>query len=551
MEIYNNEDLKYLKLLSKSFKNIAEASTEIINLEAILNLPKGTEHFLTDIHGEYEAFNHVLRNASGVIKRKINDIFGNQLTPQEQNNLCTLIYYPEQKLELIKPQLQDINSWYKKTILQLIEVCRNVSSKYTRSKVRKSLPKDFAYIIEELLHETEQKPNKMLYVNGIISSIIDTRRADKFIGAISQVIQQLTIDSLHIVGDIYDRGPGAHIVMETLEKFHKYDVQWGNHDILWMGAASGSEACIANVIRISLRYANLETLEDGYGINLLPLATFAMETYVEDPCSCFMPKIGIDSPYTEKTTHLIAQMHKAITIIQFKLEHSIIKRNPYFRMESRNLLDKIDFADETISIKGQKYPLKDTNFPSIDPKNPYQLTPEEENVMQRLSNSFTHSEKLERHIRSLYHNGSLFLLSNKNLLYHASIPLNEDGSFKEVKIGTQLYKGRKLLEIYDKIAREAFFKDEKDQYAKDTMWYLWCGPDSPLFDKDQMTTFERYFISDKQTHKENKGQYYKLINNEAVCVNILREFGLEGSSNSHIINGHVPVKAKEIGRAHV
>ncbi len=538
------KDLRYLSLLSNNFPTIAQASSEIINLEAILNLPKGTEHFLTDLHGEYEAFQHVLKNASGVVRRKVDDIFGSTLRENAKRELCTLIYYPEEKLELIKKTENDLDDWYRTTLHQIIEVARIVSSKYSRSKVRKSLPKDFAYIIEELLHESQQQTDKHDYFNSIISSIISIRRADEFIIAICKVIQRLTIDTLHIVGDIYDRGPGAHIIMETLCGYHDFDIQWGNHDILWMGAAAGNDACIANVIRISLRYANLETLEDGYGVSLLPLATFAMETYGDDPCKNFKSKISDSDNHKDKTLRMLSQMHKAIAIIQFKLEGQIINRRPQFDMDSRNMLDKINYENNTIYINNKDYDLVDPNLPTVDPKNPYALTAEEEDLMEKLRHSFKNSEKLHKHIRCLYAKGSLYLTRNSNLLYHASIPLNADGSLKEVKLLNTVFKGKPLFDTIDKLVRTAYF-DEQDSvnksFAVDYMWYLWCGADSPLFNKDKMATFERYFIADKETHKEKKGDYYKMINEESVCDEILKEFGLD-PDNSRIINGHIPVK---------
>ena len=392
------DDLHYLQLLSRSFPTIADASTEIINLEAILNLPKGTEHFLTDIHGEDEAFQHVLKNASGAIKRKVTEIFGNSLRETEKKEICTLIYYPEEKLQLVKSKEEDLDDWYLITLNQLVKICQNVSSKYTRSKVRKSLPKEFSYIIQELLHETSIEPNKHAYINVIISTIISTRRADDFIIAMCNLIQRLTIDSLHIVGDIYDRGPGAHIIMDTLCNYHNFDIQWGNHDILWMGAASGNRSCMANVIRMSMRYGNMATLEDGYAINLLPLATFAMDTYANDPCTIFMPKASEDdSRFNEKTRRLIAQMHKAITIIQFKLEAEIINRRPEFKMDNRKLLENIDFEKGVFMYNGKEYAMRDTNFPTIDPKNPYKLTEEEEDLMNKIQYSFKNSDKLKKH----------------------------------------------------------------------------------------------------------------------------------------------------------
>lgn len=538
-------DLRYLQLLSHSFPTIADASTEIINLEAILNLPKGTEHFLTDIHGEYEAFQHVLKNASGAIKRKVNEIFGNTLRDKEKKDICTLIYYPEEKLQLIKTREKDLDDWYLITLNQLVTVCQNVSSKYTRSKVRKSLPAEFSYIIQELLHESSIEPNKHGYINKIVSTIISIKRADDFIIAMCNLIQRLTIDSLHIVGDIYDRGPGAHIIMDTLCDYHNFDIQWGNHDILWMGAASGNDSCIANVIRMSMRYANLTTLEDGYGINLLPLATFAMDTYADDPCMVFAPKISYaDSNYNEKTLRLITQMHKAITIIQFKLEADIINRRPEFCMENRKLLEKIDFERGVFVYQGKEYEMLDTSFPTIDPSDPYRLTEEESELVKKMHSSFINSEKLKKHMRCLFTNGGMYMICNSNLLYHASVPLNEDGSFKHVKINGEEYWGCNLLDKIDQLIRTAYFEEEDENeklFAMDYIWYLWCGPDAPSFDKDKMATFERYFIADKQLHKEKKGYYYAFRDQEDVCQRILEEFGVLGK-HTHIINGHVPVK---------
>ncbi|PJI06769.1 MULTISPECIES: fructose-bisphosphatase class III [Clostridium] len=540
------KDLKYLTLLSKQYPTINEASTEIINLQAILNLPKGTEHFLSDVHGEYEQFIHVLKNASGVIRRKIDDIFGNRLMQSEKRSLATLIYYPEQKLDMILKQEKNIEDWYKITLYRLVEVCRNVSSKYTRSKVRKALPKEFAYIIEELLHEEPHGVDKQAYYEEIIKTIISIDRSKEFITAISKLIQRLVIDRLHIIGDIFDRGPRADIIMDKLEEYHAVDIQWGNHDMLWMGAASGSSVCMANVIRISARYANLSTIEDGYGINLLPLATFAMEYYENDNCKRFSPKIESDKNYTVKEIELIGKMHKAIAIIQFKLEGEIIKRHPEFKMAHRMLLDDIDFDKETINLYGKEYKLNDAYFPTIDKNNPYKLTDAEKELVEKLVSSFVNSEKLNRHVRFLFSHGSLYLEFNSNLLYHGCIPLNEDGSFKEVTIQDKKYKGKELLDKLDMLAREGFFYDENvkaNKYAEDMIWYLWTGPFSPLFGKEKMTTFERYFINDKSTHIEKKDPYYHYRDDEKICIDILKEFGLDPET-SHIINGHVPVESK-------
>jgi fructose-1,6-bisphosphatase-3 len=537
-------DLRYLQLLSYSFPTIADASAEIINLEAILNLPKGTEHFLTDIHGEYEAFQHVLKNASGAVKRKVNEIFGNTLREMEKKELCTLIYYPEEKLQLVKANEQDINDWYLITLNQLVKVCQNVSSKYTRSKVRKSLPEEFSYIIQELLHESSIDPNKHAYINVIISTIISTGRADDFIIAMCNLIQRLTIDSLHIVGDIFDRGPGAHIIMDTLCDYHNFDIQWGNHDILWMGAAAGNTSCMANVIRMSMRYGNLATLEDGYGINLLPLATFAIDAYADDPCSLFKPKVCENDGFDEKTVRLIAQMHKAITIIQFKLEAAIIDRHPEFGMGDRKLLQYIDFKRGVFVYEGREYAMRDTNFPTVDPADPYRLTSEEQDLVEKLHHSFIKSEKLRKHMRCLFTNGGMYTVCNSNLIFHASIPMNEDCTFKEVEIDGKTYCGRRLMDRLDRLIRTAYFGDadsRETKFAMDYMWYIWCGPDSPLFDKSKMATFERYFLVDKETYKEKKGFYYVLRDNREACEYIMAEFGVTGQ-HTHIINGHVPVK---------
>ena len=540
------EDMRYLQLLSQSFPTVAEASTEIINLQAILNLPKGTEHFLADIHGEYEAFIHVLKNASGNIKRKVNELFGNTLRESEKRELCTLIYYPEQKLELVKHNETDIDDWYHITLHQLVAVCRDVSSKYTRSKVRKSLPADFSYIIQELLHEHTEDHDKTAYVNVIVDTIISTGRADDFIIAIANVIQRLAIDSLHILGDIYDRGPGAHIIMDTMRKYHSWDMQWGNHDILWMGAAAGNDACICNVIRLSLRYGNLPTLEEGYGINLVPLATFAMETYKNDPCMEFIPKTsGGASLLDEKTLRLTAQMHKAIAVIQFKVESQIIAKHPEWKMNDRCLFEHVDYQNGTIDLQGKTYKMSSCSFPTINPAAPSELSPEEEILISKLHHSFSVCEKLHKHIRVMLQHGCMYGIYNNNLLFHASCPLNEDGSLKEVEIYPgKKYSGRALMYHTGMQIRTAFQQDsapEERDYAIDYFLYLWCGPDSPLFDKSKMATFERYFIADKETHVEEKGYYFKLRDDEEVIDHILDAFGVVGS-NRHIINGHVPVR---------
>ena len=539
-------DIRYLELLSQSFPTIAAASTEIINLEAILNLPKGTEHFLADLHGEYEAFQHVLRNASGNIKRKVHEIFGNTLRETEKKELCTLIYYPERKLQLVKEVETDIDDWYVITLNQLVKVCQNVSSKYTRSKVQKALPEEFSYIIQELLHESTADPNKEAYFNVIINTIIETNRADDFIVALCKLIQQLAIDTLHILGDIFDRGPAPHQIMDILCDYHNFDIQWGNHDILWMGAVSGNDCCIANVVRLAMRFGNLSVLEDGYAINLLPLATFAMETYKDDPCELWGPKVDKhDGSYSIKTLRMIAQMHKAITIIQFKLEAEIIKRRPEFEMENRMLLHRIDYERKVFVYDGKEYEMRECFFPTIDPADPYRLTEEEQEIVTKLHNSFTRSEKLRKHIKCLYRYGCMYNVCNSNLLFHASMPLNEDGTLKEIDIQGKKYKGRALLARVGQLVRAAYFAEKgspEHAFALDYIWYLWCGKDSPVFDKSKMATFERYFLTDESMFKEQKGHYYALRDREDIADMILDEFGVKGE-HRHIINGHVPVKA--------
>ena len=539
-------DHRVLELLSQNFPNISAASTEIINLEAILNLPKGTEHFVADLHGEYEAFRHILKNASGNIKRKVTEIFGATMRDSEIKELCSLIYYPKPKLEIVKQHEQDLANFYQITLNQLVKVVRSVSSKYTRSKVRKSLPKSYAYIIEEMLHETPGDVKKQAYFNRIIETIILTGQAEDFIVAMCNVIQRLSIDQLHILGDIFDRGPGAHLIMDLLSDYPNFDIQWGNHDIVWMGAAAGNPVCIANVLRMSLRYANMTTLEDGYGINLVPLVTMAMETYANDDCSCFAPRIDPDdSTYSDRARLMLARMHKAIAIIQFKLEGAIIDRHPEWGMADRRLLHRINYKEGTITLDEGTFPLLDTSFPTIDPADPYRLTPEEAELVEKLVHSFLVSDKLQSHMDTLISHGSIFGVYNGNLLYHASIPLNPDGTLKDVTVGGEKYRGRKLLKRINMIVRAAFNDDtdaEERAFATDFFWFLWCAPDSPLFDKSKMATFERYFIESPETHKEIKGNYYTLRDNPCVCDMILEEFNVQGP-HRHIINGHVPVRA--------
>ena len=538
---------RHLKLLSKQYSNIEQVSEEIINLQAILNLPKGTELFLSDIHGEYGSFSHILNNGSGIIKNKIEDIFSNQITEHERSALATLIYYPEEKLALIKKEVKDLNDWYSITLYRLIEVAREVSSKYTRSKVRKAMPKGFDYIIDELLHLQGCGPDKETYYKQIIKSIVELDRADEFIVAISNLIKRMAIDHLHVLGDIFDRGPSAKLVLDTLMKFHSLDIELGNHDILWMGAACGNRACIANVIRICSRYDNINTLEEGYGINIRPLATFAIKTYANDDCKKFMPKVFDYNKYIRSDEISIAKLHKAISVIQLKLEGQIVKRHPEYEMNNRLLLDEVDYKKGTVKIKGKTYKLNDKNFPTIDPKDPYKLTDEEEEIISRLQESFRNSETLNKHIAFLYSKASIYKCFNSNLLFHGCIPLDENGDFAKVEILGRTLSGKDYLDYIDKAIRKAYIEkddENKDQDINDLMWYLWCGPKSPLFGKEKAATFERYFVEDKETHIENKNPYYTLSNKEEICTKILKEFGIT-DKNSHIINGHIPVKEKD------
>jgi len=540
------DNIKFLQLLSKQHGSIESASTEIINLEAILNLPKGTEHFVSDVHAEYETFKHILSNASGVVRRRIDEIFDKRLNDEEKQSLASLIYYPREKLDVIISQEADMKAWYRTSLKRLIEVARVVSSKYTRSKVRKSLPHDFQYIIEELLNVNENLLNKEAYFSAIIKTIIEIDRADDFVIALSKLIQRLAVDRLHIVGDIFDRGPAADKVMDELMQHHSVDIQWGNHDVVWMGAAAGSLAYIAIVLRISARYDNLDTIEDGYGINILPLVTFAMEQYANDPCDSFIPKAGLEV-ISDYNLQILKQVHKAISIIQFKLEGQIIKRNPQFEMDDRLLLDKIDYNNGRIKIDGKEYTLNDRFFPTIDPKNPYKLSREETEVMAKLRRSFLKSEKLQRHINFMYSQGSMYLPYNGLLLFHGAIPMDENGDFKAVAVDGKVLKAKALLDQFDIMARRAFYeKNNAKEKEKDLdqFWYLWCGPESPLFGKKKMTTFERYFVDDKNTHKEERNPYYHFRDNNAIIQKILKEFNLD-PKRGHIVNGHVPVKVRK------
>lgn len=537
-------ELVYLKTLAKQHPNVASASTEIINLQAILNLPKGTEHFLTDIHGEFEQFNHVLKNGSGSVRRKIDEEFGNTLSIKDKKSLATLIYYPKEKLEIVEQEEDNIEDWYKITLHRLVQMTKRVSSKYTRSKVRKALPKDFAYIIEELITEKEEVHDKEAYYNEIIHTIIRLGRAPEFIIALSNLIQRMVIDHLHILGDIYDRGTGPHIIIDTLRNYHSLDIQWGNHDIVWMGAASGNPACIANVIRMAVRYGNLSTLEEGYGINLVPLATFALKQYKNVNCDLF--GIKYSKGYNLNDLNLDTMLHKAISILQFKLEGQLIMRRPEFHMENRLLLDKINYEDKTIVIDNITYKLSDTDFPTVNPLSPYELTPEEEDVMIRLKQAFLKCDKLQEHVRFLFSKGSLYKVYNSNLLYHGCVPLDENGDFSKVSLFGETYSGKALYDELERYARKGFFAKDPVEKSKgqDILWYLWAGHHSPVFGKDKMATFERYFIEDVRSHIETKNHYYSVLDDETVINRILTEFGLD-KEHSHIINGHVPVELKK------
>lgn len=537
-------EARYLERLSELYPTISAASTEIINLQSILNLPKGTEHFLSDIHGEYEAFFHVLKNGSGSVRRKIDEVFGNTLTNRDKRSLATLIYYPKDKLKLVGKDEENMDDWYKITLYRLIAICKHTAEKYTRSKVRRALPADFAYVMEELITEKADVTDKELYYNEIVNTIIRLDRAEAFIIAISKLIQRLTVDHLHIIGDIYDRGPGPHIIMDKLLNYHSVDIQWGNHDIVWMGAAAGQQACIANVIRLCARYANLDILEEGYGINLLPLAMYANQVYADDLCECFKPHGQAGLTKVEQDTNV--KMHKAISVIQFKLEGQLIEKHPEFALESRKLLHRMNLEKGTIEIDGRELPLLDTSFPTVDMEHPYTLTTEEEEIMDRLEKAFLSCEKLQEHARFLLTKGGLYKVYNNNLLYHGCVPLDESGNFKEALIYGKKYSGKALYEKLDSYIRKGFFAVDKEERerGKDIMWYIWLSPNSPLFGKDKMATFERYLVDDEQARKETKNPYYQYIDNEQVIDKILIEFGLS-VEDSHIINGHVPVKKGE------
>jgi fructose-1,6-bisphosphatase-3 len=550
------EDERYLRLLSEKFPNAQAVVTELINLRAILSLPKGTEHFVSDLHGESSAFIHMIKNASGVVRKKVDEVYGDTLSEDEKRALCALIYYPDERLELVKrayeeptltlpegKELKNLDDWYRIRLSQVVEIARAVTIKYSRSKVEKLLPQDYAYVIRELLHESNlEQHDRQTYYNAIIEAIIETGCADQLLIAISYLIHGLTIDTLHIVGDIFDRGPGASKILDVLSTVRDFDVQWGNHDIEWMGAMAGNLALLATVLRVSIRYANIETLEEGYGINLLPLANFAMTIYGDDACTIWQTKDFENNPRLTRSAQLMAKMHKAISIIQFKLEGQTVLRHPEWNMSHRALLDKIDLTKGTITIEGKTYPLQDTNLPTIDPNDPYALSKHEQDLMNQLWRSFRKSEKMQKHLRMLFEHGSLFLVRNGFLLYHAAIPLNADGSFTEADVCGKRVKGRELMERTDEIIRTAYYGTGRaKEDALDYMLYLWEGEFSPLYNKDRMTTFERYFIADKATHEEQKGAYFTLADDEKICKQILREFGLDPQTG-RIVNGHVPVR---------
>lgn len=539
-------DLKYLNRLSRDYPNIKAASAEIINLKAILALPKGTEYFLSDLHGEHEAFIHMLKSASGTIKMKIDEHFENILSERERDELASLIYNAEAELARRKKSEIDFDEWCRVAIYRLIAICQSVSTKYTRYRVRQRLPKYMDYSIDELLH-ADDEANKAYYYSEIINSIIETGMAESFIIELTDSISRLATDKLHIIGDIFDRGAHPDAIMDFLLDFHDIDFQWGNHDIVWMGAAAGNWPSIANLLRMNISYNNFDMLEVGYGINLRPLATFAENVYADDPCEFFKPHMLDYNKFDQVPEDLAAKMHKAIAICQFKIEGQRIMAHPEYKLEKRLLLDKINLEEGTVEVEGVKWPLRDTSFPTLDPENPYQLTPEEEEVMHSLAASFLNSGKLQTHIKFLFSHGALYTKVNGNLLYHGCIPMNEDGEFQEVELNGEKYKGKALMDYLDGQVRKAYYSDKSEQerdFDADLMWYLWLGGDSPLFGKEKMTTFERLFIADKTTHKEFTRPYYKLIKERPACEKILLEFGLD-PKRSKILNGHVPVKIKD------
>ena len=546
---FTPEQLHYLRLLSKQYPTVQEAGTEIIRLQAILNLPKPTEHFMSDIHGEHEAFLHILNSGSGEIKEKLEELFGNTMTQKDRNDLATLIYYPAAKIALVADSSEDMDEWYRLTIHRLVDLCRYVSTKHTRSKVRSYMHPDYQQILDELIHLAEEGGSRRDLYENIINTIIQIGQAADVIEAICDVIKALVVDHLHIVGDIFDRGPRADIVMDSLMNSHNVDIQWGNHDVLWMGAASGSRTLVATVLSNSIRYNNLDVIETGYGISLRPLSIFANEVYRDCDTSQFQVKLtGTDADqYTEKDKLLSARMYKAITVILFKLEGQKLLRRPEFGMSDRLLLDKIDYEAKTITLGDKVYPLLDCDFPTVDPADPYTLTEEELHVITQLTDSFRHSEKLQKHTRFLYSKGGLYKIMNGNLLFHGCIPMNGDGSLMTFTIGGKERSGKRFLDYAEKTARKAYYDKRgtpERQFGLDFLWWLWAGRNSPIFGRDRMTTFERRFIADKDTWTEPKNAYYTYYQDPAVCDMLLAEFGLTGD-HCHIINGHVPVKAKK------
>ncbi|MCR5468732.1 MAG: fructose-1,6-bisphosphatase [Lachnospiraceae bacterium] len=535
----------YLRILSKQFPNVATTATEIINLQSILSLPKATEHYLSDIHGEHEQFAHVLKNGSGAVKRKIDEEFGNILSEKEKQDLATLIYYPKERISLIRDSGENMDDWYAVMINRLIQVCKAAASKYTRSKVRKALPKDFAYVIEELITGRRDYSDQEAYFNEIIHTVIRIGKAPELIEALSALISRFVVDHLHIVGDIYDRGPGPHICMDVLMNHHNVDIQWGNHDVVWMGAATGNMACIATVLRFSARYGNLDILEDGYGINLLPLFKFAMDTYRDDPCECFKLHYR-EGEYDISNAMFDRKMHKAMAVIQFKVEGQLIKRHSEFHMEDRLLLDKMNLEKGVVNVGGKEYALLDTNFPTLNPDDPYALSKEEAEVMEKLKTGFVKCEKLQEHVRFLYSKGGLYKTYNNNLMFHGCVPLNDDGRLKEVEICGKKYKGKQLYDALEQVLRKAYYSVDKEERENgaDMLWYTWCHANSPVFGKDKMATFERYFIAEKETHEEKKNPYYDWYDKDETVSMILEEFGLD-IKEGRIINGHVPVEAKK------
>lgn len=539
-------DLAYLKLLSREYPNIRAAASDIINLQAICGLPKGTEYFFSDLHGEHEAFIYLLRSSSGIIREKIRETFGHIISEEDEVRLANLIYYPEKMINQIKQANEYTEDWQKTAVYRLVQICRKVSSKYTRSKVRKKMPKEFSGVIDELLYVDNTDDNKTEYYSELINTLIDVRVADSFIVAICSLIRSLTIDNLHILGDIFDRGPRPDIILEELMHFHDVDIQWGNHDISWMGAATGNRACICNVLRMALGYNGFDVLEDGYGINLRPLSMFAERVYRDDPCTCFLPQILDKNIYDAVDPKLAAKMHKAIAVLQYKEEGQIIKRHPEYGMEERILLSAIRYDRGTVTIDGKEYPMRDMNFPTVDPADPLRLTDEEEELLHTLELSFRHNARLHEHVRFLYSNGSMYKCCNSNLLYHGCIPMTENREFDGLMVGGKMYRGKELMDFIDTQVKNAYFLPEdapEKEACRDFMWYLWNGAKSPVFGKDKNRSFEHYFIEDPEVMRETMNPYYQLSEEEETCDMILKEFGLP-TKGSHIINGHMPVKIK-------